>query len=90
MDLFKDQTNEFSGRQPDVIFETLDHQTSSLGNISEKQNYYLGSDVPDVTPSISNNFTGSITFNYFPELSNSIYYNISLYYLLILCRFVHF
>lgn len=38
MDLFKDQTNESSGRQPDVIFKTLDHQTSVHGNISEKQN----------------------------------------------------
>ncbi|KMQ91988.1 vam6 vps39-like protein [Lasius niger] len=59
MDLFKDQTNESSGRQPDVIFETLDHQTSVHGNISEKQNDCFESDVPDVTPSISNSSTSN-------------------------------
>ncbi|KAL6420561.1 hypothetical protein ACFW04_014885 [Cataglyphis niger] len=59
-----DQTNKSSGRQPNVIFETLNH-----GNISKKQNY-LESDIPDVTLSTSNNFANSITFNYFAELSN--------------------
>lgn len=92
MDLFiKNQSNESSRRQPDVMFEILDHQTVH-GDVNEKQDDCPGSDVsdvPHVTPSISSNFAGFITFNYSLEIPNSIYYNISLCYLLLLCRCVH-
>lgn len=55
------QSNESSRRQPDVMFEILDHQTVH-GDVNEKQDDCPGSDVsdvPHVTPSISNASTCS-------------------------------
>ncbi|XP_025154726.1 uncharacterized protein LOC112588581 isoform X2 [Harpegnathos saltator] len=49
-----DSTNKSVEKQPNIMFETLDHQASIHEDVTTKQNNCLGSDVSDITPLISN------------------------------------